>query len=116
MIDLDYEAVYEKIHQVISEEDIYQSVVDVIETARSEMQKNRKEIQAKGIARAKAEQVSFGRPRIPKPKDYRQIMDLYLSGNITMIQAACLMNVSRSLCYSWICEERNKLKEIGAED
>ncbi len=116
MLDLDYEALYEKIHQIISEEETYQSVVDVIETARGELQRNRREIQAKGIAKARAEKVPFGRPRIPKPKDYRQIMDLYLSGKVTMIQAASLMNVSRSLCYSWICEERNKLKEIGAED
>ncbi len=116
MFEIDYEAVYEKLRQIILEEETYQSVVEVIETARSEMQKNRKEIQAKGIARAKAEQVSFGRPRIPKPKDYRKIMDLYLSGKVTMIQAASLMNVSRSLCYSWICEERNKLKEVSAED
>ena len=116
MLDLNYDAVYEKIHQIIPEEEIYQSVVDVLETARSELQKNRREIQARGIAKAKAEKVAFGRPRIPKPKDYRNIMDLYLAGKITMIQAANLMKVSRSLCYSWICEEKNKLKEMGAED
>ncbi len=116
MLDLDYEAVYEKIHQIISEEEIYQSVVDVIETARSEMKIKRKANQAKGIAKAKAENVPFGRPRIPKPKEYRHVMDLYQSGKITMIQAANLMNISRSLCYSWICEERQKQKEIVTEN
>lgn len=109
MKEMDYQTLYEKIQNLVADDALCRSVIDVIESEREKAEKKQLQAQAEGIARARAASVPLGRPKIAKPKNYAQVIKLYLAHELTIDQAASLLKVSRSVCYSWICQEREKL-------
>lgn len=61
--------------------------------------------QAEGIRSARKRGVAFGRPRKPKPPEYREVRLLCLSGALTKKDAASLLDVSVNTFSRWLCEE-----------
>lgn len=67
-----------------------------------------KQRQAEGIASAKARGVQFGRPKIPRPKNYKQIKSLYKDGAISRKEAADRLHVCISTFDRWIKEDEKE--------
>lgn len=63
---------------------------------------NIKQRQAEGIASAKARGVQFGRPKIPRPKCYKETKSLYKSGVINRKEAADRLRVCVATFDRWI--------------
>ena len=103
---MDYDALYERLEQSIPDEAMLSSVKEIIEDERIKEKKRRKTLQADGIAKAKENNVQLGRKPTPKPKNYEQIMALFLAGSISGTDSARLMNVSRTVLYRWAKEEQ----------
>ena len=57
--------------------------------------------QAEGIAAAKARGVKFGRPALPQPKNYGEILELWEQGAIGCREAASRLNVSHTTFLKW---------------
>lgn len=108
------ETMYSKIRTVVPDEETYRAVIGIIEAEHIEAERHRKEIQAEGIEKARQAQVHLGRPRKQKPKSYQKVMGLYFNREITIAQAAALLGISPSVCYTWIREEREK-QALAAE-
>lgn len=66
---------------------------------------NIRQRQAEGIALAKTRGVRFGRPRKPKPPEFRQTLGLYRSGALTRAEAARSLQISASTFDRWIRQE-----------
>jgi DNA invertase Pin-like site-specific DNA recombinase len=64
-----------------------------------------KERQAEGIAVAK-EQGKFAKPTTPKPAEWPSLYEKYRTRQITATALAHELNISRSLLYKWIREEK----------
>lgn len=58
--------------------------------------------QAEGIAAAKARGVRFGRPELPRPKDFEAVADRWRTGQISARRAAQLLNVSHPTFLKWV--------------
>ena len=70
---------------------------------------NIKQRQAEGIASAKARGVQFGRPKIPRPKCYKETKSLYKSGAINRKEAADRLHVCVATFDRWIkADEEDK--------
>ena len=69
-----------------------------------------KERQREGIEAAKARGVRFGREPKQKPYGWNIQLDRVRSGEITMSQAAAILNVPRTTLYYWM--HLRKLKEV----
>ncbi|MCQ2446508.1 MAG: hypothetical protein MJ141_06480 [Clostridia bacterium] len=104
----DFEKVYAEIRGLIAEDEVFAKIKKILEDEKKASDLRRKSVQAEGIARAKENHVKFGRKRIEKPSNYEKIMGLYQKKDISLDQGAKLLNVSRSVFYSWVCEEREK--------
>lgn len=65
-----------------------------------------KQRQAEGIAAAKSRGVKFGRPSIPRPKNFEEIKSKYESGEISSRQAGKLLGVSYHTFLRW-CKSEN---------
>ena len=65
-----------------------------------------KQRQAEGISVAKARGVKFGRPKIPRPKNFEEIKSKYESGQISSRQAGNLLGVSYHTFLRW-CKSEN---------
>ncbi len=68
-----------------------------------------KQRQAEGIAAAKAKGVTFGRPKIKRPKNYKKIKQLYSNRTISLAEAAKYLKVSKSTFRNWLTADK-KLK------
>lgn len=64
-----------------------------------------KERQAEGIAIAKA-QGKFSKPVTPKPDNWKELYARYKNRELTAVSLAKQCNISRSLLYKWINEEK----------
>ena len=64
-----------------------------------------KERQAEGIAIAKA-QGKFSKPITPKPDNWKELYNRYKQRELTAVSLAKQCNISRSLLYKWINEEK----------
>lgn len=69
--------------------------------AQTEREFNRQR-QAEGIAAARSRGVQFGRRRIERPKIYAKIKKAWESGELTAVQAADALGVSRTTFFKWI--------------
>ena len=70
---------------------------------------NIKQRQAEGIRIAKEKGVKFGRPKATLPPNTNNILDKYINKELTNIEAAKLMGVSRGTFFR-IVKERKSLK------
>ena len=68
---------------------------------------NIKQRQAEGIASAKARGVRFGRPPIKQPKQYKQIRDAFVAGELTRKEAAGKLKVSITTFDKWMSKDGN---------
>lgn len=56
--------------------------------------------QAEGIAAAKARGVRFGRPPDPLPDNYEEVRESWISGNLSISEAADMCGMARSTFYN----------------
>ena len=80
--------------------------------AQNERENIRKR-QAEGIATAKARGVKFGRPKIPVPLNYPEIVQNYNKGNTSAIEAAKMCNMSESTFFRRLKEYREYIGNNG---
>ncbi len=66
---------------------------------------NIKQRQAEGIAAARARGKRFGRPCIPKPEAYEEVLGRFRSDEISKTYAAHLLGVSRGTFDKWVKED-----------
>ncbi|MBQ6482242.1 MAG: recombinase family protein [Anaerolineaceae bacterium] len=66
--------------------------------------------QAEGIIAAKARGVRFGRPELPKPENYREVMDRWLEGEISARKAAAELKVNHKTFLKWGKQEESMEK------
>lgn len=90
------------IEQVLhTDEETLRRLAELFEEERHK----RREAQAAGIARAKAEGVRFGRPCV-EVDNLENICEQFLSGELSVSEAAKLAGTSRSTMYRRIQEYR----------
>lgn len=58
--------------------------------------------QKQGMAAARAKNVKFGRPKIPKPDNWEEVIDQWKNGHITAKHAMNILNLKRSTFYAQI--------------
>ena len=80
-------------------------VLNVLSFVAENERKNIKQRQKEGIAIAKAKGIRFGRPSIPYPDNYEEILTKWKNGSITAVEAMRLMNVKKTTFYKMV---RNK--------
>lgn len=68
--------------------------------------------QAEGIAAAKQRGVCFGRPKIILPKDFDEQCNLWISGQVSLAQAALSCGMAKSTFYSQV-KKRTVYKSTG---
>ena len=73
--------------------------------AQSERENIRKR-QAEGIASAKARGVDFGRPKIPMPEDFPELIKVWENHQITTDEITKIYNISKSTFYRRVKEYR----------
>ena len=61
--------------------------------------------QAEGIAIAKANGVKFGRPAMPKPANYEEVVALYNENKLSARKAARLLGTSHITFLKWVRED-----------
>lgn len=69
---------------------------------------NTKQRQAEGIAAAKARGVRFGRPLLVRPEAYSEVRRAHQRGELTRMQAAQALGVSRSTFDKWVSEDAGR--------
>ena len=80
----------------------------VLQTLAYVAQKEResiRQLQAEGIAAAKARNVHFGRKALPRPKEFDQLRQLWIQGKISSRDAAKRINISHSTFLKWAKEQ-----------
>ena len=58
--------------------------------------------QEQGIAVARAKNVKFGRPKIPKPDNWNEVINQWKNGDITAKHAMDILNLKRSTFYTQV--------------
>ena len=83
-------------------------VLQVLSFVAENERNNIRERQAEGIRIAKEKGVRFGRPKVTTPSNTNEILDKYINHEITNIEAAKLLDVSRGTFFRLVNERRNK--------
>lgn len=82
-------------------------VLQVLSFVAENERNNIRERQAEGIRIAKEKGVRFGRPKVTTPSNTNEILDKYINHEITNIEAAKLLDVSRGTFFRLVNERRN---------
>jgi len=72
-----------------------------------------KQRQAEGIAAAKERGVTFGRPSIPRPDNYEEVLQKWKSKEITARDAAAKLGVSHATFLKWVGERSPKKSTLN---
>ena len=83
-------------------------VLQILSFVAQNERENIRKRQAQGIAAAKANGIKFGRPEIPVPKDFNQIVTKWEKGKITISEALEQSKLSESTFYRRVRETRMK--------
>ena len=83
-------------------------VLQVLSFVAENERNNIKERQAEGIRVAKEKGVKFGRPRASTPPNTNEILDKYINHEITNIEAASILGVSRGTFFRLVREFKAK--------
>ena len=83
-------------------------VLQVLSFVAENERLNIKQRQAEGIKIAKERGVKFGRPKALLPTNTSEILDKYLKHEITNLEAASLIGVSRGTFFRLVTEYRDK--------
>lgn len=86
-------------------------VLQVLSFVAENERNNIKERQAEGIRIAKEKCVRFGRPKISTPSNTNEILDQYINHEITDIEAAKLILVSRGTFFRLVKERKQQIKQ-----
>lgn len=70
-----------------------------------------KQRQAEGIAAAKARGVKFGRRPLPKPDNFESCVDEWKRGNLSIREAARILNVSHKTFLRWARMHKEKTEK-----
>lgn len=91
-----WKKIKEDLDSIIRDKEVYQEVVDLMESYISEEMSQKKISQKKGIEKARKQGVNFGRPKIKEPDNFDSICEKYFSGELNANSAAeiCGMGVS----------------------
>lgn len=81
----------------------------VAETERNNIKKR----QAEGILAAKSRGVKFGRKIMQKPRNFDEIVDLWIKHELTAVEAARRLQVSRAWFYKQITIKNKNAKLMG---
>ena len=74
-------------------------VLQILSFVAQSERENIRERQAQGIAAARSRGVSFGRPRIPTPDNFEEVLYLWHSGSISTTEAERRTGMSHSTFY-----------------
>lgn len=83
--------------------------LQVLSTAARGNCRQRKELQKKGIAQAKAQGVQFGRPKAAVPKNFKRIVEAWHMGEISRLEAIRQSGLTSATFYRYL----KKLREQG---
>lgn len=84
-------------------------VLQILSWLAEEERKNIKQRQREGIESAKIRGVKFGRPSIPKPKNFITIYNQWKNGEITATKAMQILNLKRNTFYKFAREQEEKI-------
>ena len=87
-------------------------VLQILSYVAQTERENIKQRQREGIQAARAQGVKFGRPRIPRPKEYEAIRQKIREKEITMREAAGYLGISSKTLKRWMDEENKIGREI----
>ena len=86
-------------------------VLQVLSFVAENERNNIKQRQAEGIRIAKEKGVKFGRPKHILPSNTNEILEKYINKNITNIEAASLIGVSRGTFFRLINNYKSKVEK-----
>lgn len=94
-------------------EDLEKTLISniVLEILSYQAQKEREKIkirQEEGIARAKENNVKFGRPKIEMPKEFEEVYARVKLGEITSVKAMQILGLKKNTYYSFVKEYEGK--------
>lgn len=94
-------------------EDLEKTLISniVLEILSYQAQKEREKIktrQEEGIARAKENNVKFGRPKIEMPKEFEEVYARVKLGEITSVKAMQILGLKKNTYYSFVKELEGK--------
>lgn len=75
-------------------------LIEVLGTIAQQEREAIRQRQAEGIASAKAQGKTFGRPRIEPPENWKAVTDLWRAGKITAVEAMRRTGLKRGTFYS----------------
>ena len=81
-------------------------VLQILSFVAQSERENIKKRQAEGIASAKARGVDFGRPKIPMPEDFPELIKAWENHQITTDEITKIYNISKSTFYRRVKEYR----------
>ena len=81
-------------------------VLQILSFVAQNERENIRKRQAQGIAAAKANGVKFGRPEIPMPKDFSNIVNKWEQGKLSLEEALKESKMSESTFYRRVREYR----------
>lgn len=84
-------------------------VLEILSFVAQQEKINIHQRQAQGIAAAKIKGIQFGRPKLVKPDQFKQLKKDYRDGKKTVIEIADICRVSKSTIYRWIKTSEHKL-------
>jgi len=87
----------------------------MLAVARESSYENRRALQKKGIEKAKAQRVRFGRPTLPLPENFEEVRQVWRAGQITMKEAAEECGMAESTFYYAVQRAEKAAQENGEE-
>lgn len=89
----------EKLMDYLQDEEKVTGICSILEECERNEHRQKQECQKKGIQKAKAKGVTFGRPRIKEPDNFEMIYYQYMNKEITAGAAARLCSMALSTFY-----------------
>jgi DNA invertase Pin-like site-specific DNA recombinase len=86
-------------------------VLQILSWLAEEERKKIKERQREGIDAALKRGIKFGRPPVPKPKDFDTVYKQWKNSEITATKAMQILNLKRNTFYKFAREQEEKIKE-----
>ena len=74
-----------------------------------------RESQEQGIRGAREKGVRFGRPPIPKPKEWPRVYEGYMKGILTLSSCSKILGVSTATVSRWALEEEREIARQETE-
>ncbi|SKA96982.1 Site-specific DNA recombinase [Caloramator quimbayensis] len=86
-------------------------VLQILSWLAEEERKKIKERQREGIDAAMRRGISFGRPPVPKPKNFHEVYTKWKNGEITATKAMQLLGLKRNTFYKFAREQEEENKQ-----